>query len=165
MKRLYLMRHAKSSWKNKNIKDYERPLSKRGKKNALFMGNVLKKRGVFFDIIISSSAKRAYKTAKIVAKEIGYDKKKILKDKRLYLISFEEFLDYIKNLDDKYKSVLIVGHNPDISKLFSYLTGKESKMPTAAVGALELKGDRWRDIEEREIEALFFDYPKKFLTK
>ncbi len=164
MKRLYLMRHAKSSWKNKDLEDYQRPLNKRGKRDASFMGKVLKKRGVFFDIIISSSAKRAYQSAKRVAKEIGYDKK-ILKDKKLYLISFEEFLDYIKNLDDKYKSVLIIGHNPDISKLFSYLTGKESKMPTAAVGALKFKGDRWRDIEEREIEALFFDYPKKFLTK
>ncbi len=158
------MRHAKSSWKNKDLEDYQRPLNKRGKRDASFMGKVLKKRGVFFDIIISSSAKRAYQSAKRVAKEIGYDKK-ILKDKKLYLISFEEFLDYIKNLDDKYKSVLIIGHNPDISKLFSYLTGKESKMPTAAVGALKFKGDRWRDIEEREIEALFFDYPKKFLTK
>ena len=158
------MRHAKSSWKNKDLEDYQRPLNKRGKRDASFMGKVLKKRGVFFDIIISSSAKRAYQSAKRVAKEIGYDKK-ILKDKKLYLISFEEFLDYIKNLDDKYKSVLIIGHNPGISKLFSYLTGKESKMPTAAIGALEFKGDSWRDIEEREIEALFFDYPKKFLTK
>ncbi len=158
------MRHAKSSWKNKDLEDYQRPLNKRGKRDASFMGKVLKKRGVFFDIIISSSAKRAYQSAKRVAKEIEYDKK-ILKDKKLYLISFEEFLDYIKNLDDKYTSVLIIGHNPGISKLFSYLTGKESKMPTAAIGALEFKGDSWRDIEEREIEALFFDYPKKFLTK
>ncbi len=162
MKKLYLMRHAKSSWKDKNLEDIKRPLNKRGKKDAPLMGKVLKKREISPDVIISSSAKRAYKTAKAVAKELGYPKEEIIKDKRLYLINFGEFLDYIKNLDDKYQSVLIIGHNPGISDLFSYITGKESQMPTAAVGGVEFNINSWKEIEKGEINVLFFDYPKKF---
>ncbi len=162
MKRLYLMRHAKSSWKNPDLKDHDRPLNKRGKKDAPLMGKILKKKGVKPDIIISSSAKRAYKTAVKVAKELDYEKENIITDKTLYLISFEKFLNYIKNLDDSYENVLIIGHNPGISDLFSYLTGKDSQMPTAAVGGLELKKDSWRDIEDGKIEILFFEYPKKY---
>ncbi len=166
MKRLYLMRHAKSSWKDETLKDYERPLNKRGKRDAPFMGKVLKKKGVSPDVIISSFAKRAYKTAKKVAKELGVEKERIIKDRKLYLIGFAEFLDYVKNLDDGYESVLIVGHNPGISELFSYLSGKESlSMPTAAVGGVEFKSDRWRDIDESKRKVLFFEYPKKFTER
>ncbi len=166
MKKLYLMRHAKSSWKDENLKDYERPLNKRGKRDAPFMGKVLKRKGVKPDVIISSFAKRAYKTAKKVAKELGVEKENILKDKKLYMIGFAEFLDYIKNMDDKYESVLIIGHNPSISELFSYLSGKESlDMPTAAVGGIEFKSERWRDIDESKRKILFYEYPKKFIEK
>ncbi|MDQ1339890.1 MAG: phosphohistidine phosphatase, partial [Campylobacterota bacterium] len=83
MKKLYIIRHAKSSWGDAELNDFERPLNKRGKSNAPMMGERLKKKGVMPDIIISSLAKRAKSTAEMIAKEVGYEKK-VLFDENIY---------------------------------------------------------------------------------
>jgi len=166
VKQLYLMRHAKSSWKDPNLRDFERPLNKRGKRDAPLMGKRLKQKEVKPDLIISSFAKRAYKTAKIIAKELNCPKDKIIKEEKLYLTSFAKLLNYIKSLDNSLNSILIINHNPAISELFCYLSGKDSvNMPTSAIGAIRFDTNSWKYIDESKRKVLFFEYPKKIIKK
>ena len=83
MKTIILVRHAKSSWKDLRLDDFDRPLNKRGKKNAPFMGKILKARRTIPDLILSSPAKRAGKTARAIAKAIDYPKTKIIIDRNM----------------------------------------------------------------------------------
>ena len=101
MKTLYLIRHAKSSWDDTNLDDFERPLNKRGKKDAPNMAKRLKEKGGTPDFMISSPAVRAFDTCKEFAKILGYDKNKIKTDKRLYHADEDQILTVIRELKDR----------------------------------------------------------------
>jgi phosphohistidine phosphatase len=164
MKKIYLIRHAKSSWKDEILDDFLRPLNKRGKRDAEFMGKRLKMFDVYPDAIIASSAKRSEKTAKALAKALEFDKKKIIYTKSLYESSFETFFSLIHRLDDTYKEVFIVAHNPAITEVGERLSGAIlSNIPTCAIVCLSFDVNHFRDIEEESGHILFFDYPKKHL--
>src|ERR1044072_9796764 len=122
-KKLLLLRHAKSSWDDPSLSDYDRPLNNRGKQNASTMGNFLKKENLIPDLIISSPAKRANKTADIIAKKSGYDKT-ILESKVLYAATIDDYRDVIQNIKNEYKSVLLVGHNPTIEDVVERVAGE-----------------------------------------
>ncbi len=163
MKTLYLVRHAKSSWKDSSLDDIERPLNKRGKRDAPFMGELLKEKGINPELIISSSAKRASKTAQAIAEQIGYPKKDIIFDEEIYEASSRELIDYIKQLDDKFNSVMLFGHNPGFTMLNNYLSKKYiDNIPTCGIVALEFNNS-WKDIGKNSAKYLFFDYPKKYM--
>jgi phosphohistidine phosphatase len=112
MKTLYLVRHAKSSWKYPNLDDFERPLNKRGRKNAPFMGTILKKLKVAPDLLISSPANRAAITARIIAAKINYPLEKIRYRESIYEFSEDALIHVIKQIDDSVNKAMIVGHNP-----------------------------------------------------
>jgi phosphohistidine phosphatase len=163
MKILYVFRHAKSSWKNPDLTDFERPLNKRGKLNAPFMGKLLRKEGVKPELIISSPAKRAFVTAKLVANELGYPEKKIKKDDRIYDNYLNSLLKVIKEVEDKVLKLMIFGHNPAFTELVEYLSGEEiDNVPTSGVVAIEFDIDTWSKISENKGRFLFFEYPKKY---
>jgi len=129
MKTLYLARHAKSSWKHPELSDIERPLNKRGKRDAPYIGNILKEKGVNPDILLSSPAVRARKTAATIAEIIDYPNSKILIDENIYESSSNELVNIIQGFDDKYDSVMnkydsvmMFGHNPGFTMLNNYLT-------------------------------------------
>ena len=111
MKKLYLVRHAKSSWKDPSLDDIDRPLNKRGKRDAPFMGKLLRKEGVKPDLIITSPAKRAFFTAKTIANEIDYSKKDIVKSNLVYLTSTNELLEVINDISQEVKTAMLFGHN------------------------------------------------------
>lgn len=159
MKKLYIIRHAKSSWKDETLNDFERPLSKRGKSNAPMMGARLKKKGVMPDIIISSPAKRAKSTAEIIAKEIGY-KKKVLFDENIYESSVEELRKILTALDDKNSTAFLFGHNPELNMLVDYYVKFYENIPTCGVVEIAFACDKWTDIEPKNAKLLSFDYPK-----
>lgn len=164
MKKIYLIRHAKSSWKDETLEDFERPLNKRGKRDVEFMGKRLKSFDIFPDVIISSSAKRAEKTAKALAEEIEYSKKKIVFTKGLYECSFESYLSLIHSLDDSFSDVFILGHNPSITEAGERLSGAIlTNIPTCAIVCLSFDVEHFSDIAEESGAILFFDYPKKHL--
>jgi len=146
MKIIYFLRHAKSSWK-KPVIDYDRGLKKRGKRDAKLIADYLSTYLEKPQIIISSGAKRALKTAKIVAKSWGVDD--IIVDDRLYDSSIDEYLGVIRELDNRYDSVMIVGHNPVISDTVVKLTNnnKFDWLPTSAVAVVECESNRWSDID------------------
>ena len=161
MKQLYLIRHAKSSWDNPQLSDIKRPLNSRGKHDAPLMGKRLKEMGVQPDFIISSPAKRANKTAKKIAEQLGYSKKAISIRDEMYLEGIRSMLSLVQDLDEKYKSVFLVGHNPDLTSFAYLLTHhRVDNIPTCGIFCVSFDIIFWKDIAEGSGKLLFFDYPK-----
>lgn len=161
MKTLLLIRHAKSSWDQPGTSDFDRPLNERGKKDAPIMAKRVKEKGIEPDLLLSSPAKRARKTAKYFAEEFGFDKQDIKTVDGLYGATQSEFVDVVKDIDDKYSVVAIFSHNPGITDFASSLTNvRVDDMPTCAVFALQLEVESWKEFVGSEKNFLFFDYPK-----
>jgi len=162
MKKLVLLRHAKSSWDVVELSDFERPLNERGKRDAPIMGKHLaKKRQLKLDLIIASPAKRALKTAKIIAKEIGFSEDKILKDSSIYGAGLSEMLSIIAGISNSLDTVMLVGHNPTFTTLAYYLTHDSvENIPTCGVFCVNFDVEKWQDIKEASGKLDFFDYPK-----
>lgn len=142
MKTLLIMRHAKSSWKSPELSDYDRPLNGRGKRDAPRMGEHLRQEGLVPDRILTSSAKRARKTASEMAKASGYTGK-VKKLERFYDAVPGVYFETLQALPDKYRRVMVVGHNPTMEQLVNYLTGHVKRMPTAALAHIELPIEHW----------------------
>ena len=162
MKTLYLVRHAKSSWDDPGLKDYDRPLNKRGKKDAPKMGKHLKMIGVSPDLILTSPAKRAKTTAKYIAEKIEYPFEKIVEEKEIYHADVNELLDVIKDIDDSNDTIIMVGHNPGFTDLANYLTTTRiDNIPTTGIFCVEFDVNSWEKIHKESGEFKLFDYPKK----
>lgn len=162
MKTLFIVRHAKSSWDNPELRDHERPLNARGKKNAPEMGKRLKKRKILPDLIISSTAERAKKTARKIAEEIGYPREKILKSDELYHADVEDLMDIVQMQSDSVKNLMIVGHNPGFTDFANFLADADIvNIPTSGVVAIKFSVEQWFQIVPSSGIVLFFDYPKK----
>jgi phosphohistidine phosphatase len=143
-KKLYILRHAKSDWEDLSLSDFERPLNKRGSKNAPAMGVLLKSMGVLPQLIISSSAVRAKTTIELVAKEMGYDINKIEFKKELYMASANDSFMIIRDTPEDIKSLMIVGHNSGITDLLNRLAGGRDhvqNIPTCGLAELHFKGE------------------------
>ena len=145
MKKLLLMRHAKSSWKKKNLPDIERPLSPRGEKDAPAMGRLLRKKELVPDLILASPAVRASLTAQAVAEKSHYTKDILFVDK-LYMAEAPEILGALAGLPDEVNSVLLVGHNPGLEYVLQVLTGKIESLPTATIAYISLPVEHWSEI-------------------
>jgi phosphohistidine phosphatase len=162
MKTLYLVRHAKSSWKYPNLDDFERPLNNRGRKSAPFMGTILKKLNVSPDLILSSPASRASMTARIVAAKIDYPLEEIRYSEDIYEFGANALIDVIKYLDNVIDKAMIVGHNPALTELANYIGDTPiSNIPTSGVFCAELDIPSWAKISNRCGKLIFFEYPKK----
>lgn len=141
MKRLYLIRHAKSSWSDPGIDDYHRPLNHRGKTDGAAMARRLAAAGVKPDLIVASSATRTKKTARLMAEGTGYDKEAIQYDESLYLGAFSYHCRLLDSLLKQVDVLFLVGHNNTITELAEYLSGRAlGNVPTCGVVALEYSG-------------------------
>lgn len=162
MKELILIRHAKSSWSNPLLDDFERPLNKRGEKNAPFMAKVLKQKGLTPDLIISSPSIRTKQTLDYFIQEFDY-KGEIIFEESIYEAPFENLLKVIKNIDDKYKTIFLFGHNPGLNDLVDFLIGNfEENIPTSGVLKLNFDIKKWENLKEKIGILEFFIYPKMF---
>jgi phosphohistidine phosphatase len=162
MKTLYLVRHAKSSWKYPRLDDFERPLNKRGRKNAPFMGNILKTLKTTPDIVISSPANRAATTARIIADTIDYPLEKIHYNETIYGSSEYELIQVIQQLDDAVNQAMLVSHNPAITDLSNTIADTAvSNIPTCGVFCVNLDISSWAKIGEQRGKLKFFEFPKK----
>lgn len=161
MKKLYIIRHAKSSWKNLTLDDFDRSLNKRGQKDAPFMGKILKKKGVFPDAIISSPALRAKTTAQSIAKEVGFTKS-ILYIEKIYEASKGDLYDVVKSIDDKYETVFLFGHNPGLNMFVESLVDFHGNIPTCGIVELEIDCKKNKDINASCTKLISFDYPKRY---
>ncbi len=152
MKNLLIMRHAKSDW-GQNLPDIERPLNKRGKKAAPLMAEQLKKMNKIPELIISSPAQRAMSTAERVKENLNL-KKDIKVVETFYFGYMADVIEEIKNTDDQYDRILIVGHNPVWEDLVSELSSDHEYivMPTAAIASVIFDANSWRKIKKGKLE-------------
>lgn len=161
MKRLIMVRHAKSDWDNLGLKDFDRPLNSRGKENAPDMATRLKNRHYYVDQIISSSAKRTKGTSKRIAKIIEYDKDKILWLDELYHANSNKIREVIYQIDKDVESVMVVCHNTGITDFVNSLCGYVTdNLPTCGMVAFEVDCKKWKHFDEADKKLVFYDYPR-----
>jgi phosphohistidine phosphatase len=166
MKTLYIVRHAKSSWDDTELSDFDRPLNDRGKKDAPRMGKRLREKKVTPDIMLSSPAERALTTCKEIANALDFPQGKIKTDKRLYHADEDQILKVIKELKDSPRDdeevVMIFGHNPGLTEFANSLLNESlMNIPTCGVVHATLNIESWRDIHFGCGVMRHFDFPKK----
>ena len=162
MKTLILIRHAKSSWDDPSLADFDRPLNERGKKDAPEMAKRLADKKIEPDALVTSPAKRAKQTSTRFAKEFDFKKKNIVLEPKLYEAGEGNFYEVIENLKNKWDTVAIVSHNPGITSFANSLTEtKIDDMPTAGIVAIKIDTKKWADFRTSKKEFWFFDYPKQ----
>jgi phosphohistidine phosphatase len=165
MLKLFLLRHAKSSWQDVTLDDFERPLKENGLKEASFMGGVYNKFcDSMPDAVISSHARRALETAQLFAKEIDYPLKKIILQKNIYGATSEELFEVLRDIGDEYKNVVMVGHNPGFTELANHIIDGVDidNIPTCGLLGIEFDVKSWKKIEEKSGKLFCFEYPKKY---
>lgn len=161
MKTVLLVRHAKSSWDDFNIPDFDRPLNGRGKKNAPEMAQRLLDKDVAIDAFLSSPAKRARRTAKFFAKAYGKKKEDIILIENLYDPSEDAFTHAIAGAPAHSNAIAIFSHNPGITDYANKLTEvKIDNIPTCGVFAVSAPVNDWPSFGAAKKEFVFFDFPK-----
>lgn len=162
MKILTLLRHAKSSWDDTRLRDFDRPLNRRGEQDAPRIGERLAAAGMRPALIVSSPAARAIATAKIVAGKLNYPLEFLETDPNLYHASLETLLDAIDAQDESIGHLMLVGHNPGLTTLANHLLpGITDNLPTAGVLTVELDCDSWSLYSGAGATLVRFDSPKR----
>lgn len=162
MKTLILIRHAKSSWDDLSLRDFDRDLNKRGRRDAPEMGRRLAARYAILDAFVVSTACRARATAELMAGELDFPPERIEFRDELYLASPSTMLDVIRQVPDSVQTLALLAHNPGITELANRLSGgrRIDNMPTSGVATFNLSADSWRQIGGGA-ELIDFDYPKR----
>ena len=145
MKTLYILRHAKSSWDNPNIADFDRPLNDRGLKTAPFMGEIMLENNYQPELIMSSPAIRAKETVDLVKTSANLQTD-IKFDEQIYEASSQTLFHIITEFDETVRSAMLVGHNPGLEGLIRTLTGENQPMPTAGLAVIDLEAENWSEI-------------------
>lgn len=144
MKTLYLARHAKSSWRNSELSDIDRPLKERGIRNAYQMGEYLQQQGIMPDIIIVSPAARAMHTGIIYARQLSFPMHRIRTNGLLYHGGMGGIIEMLQQLDDRFDSAMIFGHNPTFTNMVNQLSdGELDNLPTSGVAELAFHISSW----------------------
>ena len=161
MKTLLIIRHAKSSWDDAAMSDFDRPLNERGKRDAPAMARRLLKAGIDIDRFVASPAKRARQTAELFVQGFGKKEKHIQFIPELYHAAPAVFEEVVDGLDDADDTVAIFSHNPGITAFVNTLTtARLDNMPTCAVFAAKCDTTHWKDFRQAKPQFWFFDYPK-----
>jgi phosphohistidine phosphatase len=142
MKELLILRHAKSSWKNSELADHDRPLNKRGKREALHIGKVLQKEDLVPDLVLSSTAVRARDTVQAVIQECSFDGE-VDYSRELYQADVDVIIDLLTRLDENVNRVLVIGHNPELEELLQLLTRSYEPLGTATLARVRLPVASW----------------------
>jgi len=162
VRRLLLIRHAKSSWKFPDLHDHDRPLNSRGRRNTELMSKRLRERGENLDVIISSTASRALDFAKAIRSALDI---KLIANIELYSFSCSDLLRALSCIDNQYQRVAIVAHNPAITQVASSLTGIEIvNIPSSGIIALDCDIVSWGELAQKHYRMDYFDYPKRSLS-
>ncbi len=161
MKSVYIVRHAKSSWEDITLSDHDRPLLPVGINRTRKIAEYLKKKKIRPDIILSSSAVRALKTAKIIAGIIDFPLEKIKVEERLYHASSSDILDELYALPDDVETAMVFGHNPTLTYFVNHFVKSGiDNLPTSGVVGIRFKTDRWEKIANARYKADFIVFPK-----
>jgi len=162
IKTLYLIRHAKSDWQDPGASDFERGLTNKGRGDINTMGSYLKLRGILPDLVLASCSLRTQETADGLADRLGFEGQRDYLQE-LYLSSPETLKETLMLEDNSFESILVVGHNPQVTDLANMLTEEHiSKIPSLGIVAIAFDIDEWSELEEAQGEIDFFIYPKQF---
>jgi len=148
MKTLLIMRHGKSTWKDKDLEDHERPLAKRGIRDSHLMGEVIHEKELIPQKILVSSAVRTTQTAKIFCETIGYHGEIDTLDS-LYLAESDGYLSELRKLPDDTERVMVIGHNPGLEYLLQELSGRIESLTTGVIAFVSLSIDHWSDLDDK----------------
>ncbi len=159
MKTLLLLRHAKSSWKDTGVKDFDRPLNQRGLKAAPAIGRLIRKRKLQPDLVLSSPAERARQTTELVLEAAGL-KTEVRYDERIYEASPARLFEIVSQIDEEAGMVMMVGHNPGFEELLEALTGDARSLSTAALACIELDIEKWSKVKAGENQLAWLVKPK-----
>jgi len=160
MRRLLLIRHAKSSHKFDELDDHERPLNKRGQRDSVTMARLISDKNEPLDVIYSSTAVRALDFAQIISE---FTHITLVPELSFYTFDVDELIEILRSLPNNLYNVAIVTHNPAITQAVNRLTNQQLKnVPTSGVVAINCPIDEWADLLEVQSELDYFDYPKMF---
>ena len=161
-KKILIMRHAKSSWSDEKLKDFDRPLNARGRKDAPKMGRYLKELDIIPDQIFSSPAERAKLTTLAVAKVLDLNSEDVHWDEELYFGNPMAYLNAIRSAAENSKVVMTVGHNPMSAEIMSALSLQSftHQVPTAALACFEVDVENWKDVKQSGCKLLWIVSPK-----
>jgi phosphohistidine phosphatase len=160
MRTLYLLRHAKSSWKGESVADFERPLAGRGRKACVVIARLIQAREIQFDLILSSSAVRARETIELI-RQYAKLRNELRFDERIYDASANRLLEIVSEIESDRKSLLVVGHNPGLEDLLQLLTGDKQNLPTASLAKIKLKISKWSEHYENKASLDWIERPKE----
>jgi phosphohistidine phosphatase len=149
VKTLLLLRHAKSSWEDASLSDFERPLNKRGSRAAPRIGQFMRERQLRPDLVLCSPAQRARDTASL-ALEAGGIETLLRYEARIYEADVPTLLEIIRGIEEAHSEVMLVGHNPGLEELLGFLTGENRHMRTATLARIVLNSEKWSDAGERD---------------
>jgi phosphohistidine phosphatase len=162
MKTLVIIRHAKSSWDNLSLSDFERPLNERGHRDAPRMGKRLKERELTPDIMLTSPANRAITTCHYFKEALQCPDSSIKTIENIYHASEDTLMRVIKSLADTSDVVFLFGHNPGLTDFVNKITGEFiQNIPTCGMVGIRFNATHWREINWGSGEIIFFDFPKK----
>ena len=162
MRRITLLRHAKSDWDTPSLNDFDRPLNQRGERDAELIGQRLNSNGVRPSLILCSDAKRAITTARMIAQEIAYPGEFIQPVNALYLASPATIIEVLRREGEDYSDIMLIGHNPGLTDLANLICdSKTDNLPTCGVYAVDVDIDDWADLENTQGTLNYFEYPKK----
>lgn len=163
MRTLTLIRHAKSSWKDSTLNDFDRPLNKRGTHDAPLMGRLLHQQGIAFDLLVTSPALRALTTARLIAEALGYPERNLNIQPELYDADIKQLLAVIHRLPDQASAVGLVAHNPGLTGLCNYLSGENiENLPTCALASISFDLDSWEAVWRDSGRLVRYEYPRKY---
>ena len=166
MKTLIIARHAKSGWDNPDLRDFDRTLNQRGLRDAPFMADKIKGLVSCPDLIVTSGAVRARTTAGYFVEAFDYPAEKLVIDDRIYDGGPRYIINLLKKSDDSVNFVALFGHNPDITSVVTFFSGKHfENVPTCGVVCIEFDIESWSDIDKENGNMKFFEYPKKYFNR
>ena len=143
---LLMLRHAKSSWKDKTVDDHDRPLNKRGRREAIKMGEHLKKTNIVPDTIMTSSALRAIETTKYICRYSGYNNL-VEVNFSLHRGGIDSYINSLTTVSNDKQKLLIIGHNPDLEELAGILINRTIRIPTCTLVQVKLNIENWKSID------------------
>jgi phosphohistidine phosphatase len=159
VKTLFLLRHAKSSWKDQSLPDFERPLNRRGKEAAERIGRYLKHKLIVPELILSSPAARARETVERVSKAAKLVTE-VRFDQRIYEAGGLRLLEVVSQIENERQTALLVGHNPGLEELVMLLTGDTEQLPTAALAKIEIKSSKWTTAGDKRAKLAWLIKPR-----
>ncbi len=162
MKKLFVVRHAKSSWDFPELDDHDRPLNNRGLKNAPEMGRRLATKNVKIGLMVTSPAKRAADTAGFIADQLSYPKSRIVKEPLFYHAGIHDLMAKVQTTQNGVTSLMIFGHNPGLTDFVNYMTGADIyNIPTCGIAEIDFDVTSWKQIGSGIGILISLDYPKK----